>query len=408
MVRTLRPVRGTATMAAASVVARFGYAMVNVAVLLFVQGVTGSYTAAGAVSAASLVGTALGTVVQGRVIDAVGPARTLVAVAPLHGALGVVAVTTIASARPVAAMAAAAAAQCATIPSMAVASRAMWPHLLAAGPLREAAYGYEAVTFELCWLLGPAASAVLATTVWPGAGLVAAVAVVTLAAVAFAASPAVRSHRGVPRTEADGASTPGGPASVHRSGLGVLLVAAGAFGLAIGCAVVGATAGTAAVGAPRLIGPLLVAWSVASIVGGLAYQRRPWPAAVPLRLPPMLAALGAVMLLPSVVPGIAGLVLTMMLAGLTLVPQVTAHNSLLDGLVPRHRLSSAYGWLTTVVVVANAAGQALGGAAIERLDHRASYVLAAVAVLPAAALVWFGRRSLAGQPADVGPRTRRA
>ncbi|MEN3303219.1 MAG: hypothetical protein V7633_5277, partial [Pseudonocardia sp.] len=62
---------------------RLPVAMYALATLLYVQGVTGSFATAGLVSAGSLVGVALGSVVQGRWVDRLGPTRPLLAVALL-------------------------------------------------------------------------------------------------------------------------------------------------------------------------------------------------------------------------------------------------------------------------------------------------------------------------------------
>ena len=66
-----------------SAVGRLPVAMYALATMLYVQGMTGSFAAAGLVSAGSLVGVALGSVVQGRLVDRLGPTRPLMTVAAL-------------------------------------------------------------------------------------------------------------------------------------------------------------------------------------------------------------------------------------------------------------------------------------------------------------------------------------
>ena len=60
--------------------------MFALATLLYVQRETGSFAVAGLVSAGSLVGVALGSVVQGRIIDRLGPTRPLLVAAVLFAA----------------------------------------------------------------------------------------------------------------------------------------------------------------------------------------------------------------------------------------------------------------------------------------------------------------------------------
>lgn len=376
-------------MAVWSFLARFGFGMTNLSLLLFVSLQTRSYATAGLMSAAGLLGTAVGTVTQGRLVDRRGLTRPLLVLAGPHAVLtGVVILGVTAAMQPVV-LALVIFAQCGTLPAVAVASRTMWARLTPPGHDRDEAYGYEAVSFELCWLLGPAAAAVLATTMWPGSALLVAGTLTTVAAVGFAVTGAVRSaNNHYPHAErALGGST----RLVHRGGIAVLLVAASGFGLGIGFVVVGVTAGTAASGLPQLAGVLLAAWSISSILGGLAYQRRPWPHTLTLRLPALMSAFGLVLLIPVPLDGATALAVAAVLAGLTLIPQVTAHNTLLDGLVPSPRLAEAYGWVTTTVTAANAVGQAAGGLVIDRYSHHGAFLAAAVCVLTLALVVWINR-----------------
>jgi predicted MFS family arabinose efflux permease len=148
-------------------------------------------------------------------------------------------------------------------------------------------------------------------------------------------------------------------------------------------------------------GVLLAVWSASSIVGGLLYQRWAWAGRGSTRLPLLMGAFGLVLLVPVLVSGAAALAAMIVLAGLTLVPQITAHNILLDGLVPSARLSEAYGLVATTIAVANAAGQALSGALVDAYDHRASLLAGCACVLVLAAGVAVNRHRLAGPTAVV-------
>jgi predicted MFS family arabinose efflux permease len=390
-------------MAAWSLLGRLSFAMMNLSLLIYVQAETGSYAVAGMISAASLVGSATGTIAQSRLIDRHGPSRTLLIFAGPYALLGAGVIVLISAGLPTLPLAGLVVAQFAALPTVQVASRTMWPHLTPAGPMRDAAYSYEAVSFEVCWLLGPAVAALLATTLWPGSALLVASAVSTMAAVGFALTAAARSHP--VRVSSESSERHGGSAAdqgtggaFRPAGLAVLLIAASAFGLTIGFVVVGVIAGTQANGTPQLAGVLLGLWSISSIVGGLAYQRRPWPRRVPLRLPALMAVFGGLLLMAALVDGMLALTATMVLAGATLVPQITIHNTLLDPLVPGRRLSEAFGWITTAIAVANAGGQALGGFVVQRYDYQAGFLAGAVCAIPLAVLVWAGRRQLVGQP----------
>jgi predicted MFS family arabinose efflux permease len=123
------------------------------------------------------------------------------------------------------------------------------------------------------------------------------------------------------------------------------------------------------------------------VLGGLGYQRRPWPTAVGYRLPVLMTMFGALLLAPAALGGIIALSVTIVAAGATLVPQVSTHNVLLDRVVAPQRLAEAYGWLTTMIAIANGAGQALGGVVIQHSDYHACFLAAGACVLGFAALV---------------------
>src|ERR1700754_219347 len=68
---------GAGLPAVMSVLARMPIAMVGLSLLLYVQRQTGSFAIAGMVSAGTLVGVAVGSVIQGRIMDRLGPTRPL-------------------------------------------------------------------------------------------------------------------------------------------------------------------------------------------------------------------------------------------------------------------------------------------------------------------------------------------
>ena len=384
---------GALPVAAWSLLGRFGFAMTNLSLLMYVAARTDSYAVAGSISAAGLIGTAAGIIAQSRLLDRYGPTRTLLTCTVPYALLSAAVLLAIDARVPTLPLAVLVVVQCAALPTVQVASRAMWGRLVPAGPVRDAAYSYEAISFEVCWLLGPAVAAVLATWLWPGSALLIAATLSTVGAAGFALTAAARSHRGpaAPGT----ATAPDRPAGgLHATGLAVLLVATGAFGLIIGFVVVGVTAGTRDNGEPQLAGLLLGLWSITSVVSGVAYQRAPWPRPPAIRLPVLMAVFGLVLVLPALAGGTPVLTVAVVLAGATLVPQVTLHNTLLDRLVPPRRLAEAFGWMTTAVFAANAGGQALGGLVIQRYDYRTAFLTAAACGLCLAVVVWAGRRHL--------------
>jgi predicted MFS family arabinose efflux permease len=149
-------------------------------------------------------------------------------------------------------------------------------------------------------------------------------------------------------------------------------------------------------------GVLLAVLSASSIAGGLLYQRWPWAGRRPARLPILMVVFGLVLFVPVLAGGVAGLTTMIVLGGLTLVPQITAHNTLLDNLVPAARLTEAYGLVATTIAVANAAGQATAGILVDRYDHQVSLLAGGACTMVLAAAVWVWRHRLGG-PAPMRP-----
>lgn len=118
-----------------------------------------------------------------------------------------------------------------------------------------------------------------------------------------------------------------------------------------------------------------------------------------------MAAFGTILVIPALLGGALSLTIAVILAGATLVPQITLHNTLLDGLVPQRRLSEVFGWTTTAIFAANAAGQALGGFVIQRYDYHAGFLTAAACAVCLAAVVWVGREQLMPQTSNTTART---
>ncbi|MCI3273425.1 MFS transporter [Streptomyces cylindrosporus] len=379
-----------------SLLSRLAFAMTNLSLLLYVSAASGSYAFAGGMTAVSLIGTAAGAIGQGRLIDRFGPSRPLLALTAAYGPLSLALIAMVpAQHSPDLLLVCTVFAQSATQPLLAVASRAMWPRLVPADAQRQTAYSYETISTETCYLIAPAIAATLAAAMWPGTPLSLACGVITTTALGFALAPAARRHRGRDETTAQSPRHP--HAVVRQRGMPILLIAALGFGTGVGFVAVGIPAAATALGATPAAGLLLATWSVSSVLGGLTYNRRPWPSEPSLRLPMLMAAFG-LLLCPVFIGGFYGLAAAMILTGLTLAPQLTTQNALLDTLVPPHQVSEAFGWITTAIALGNATGQAASGALIELSGHETAFRIGILSVLACTAAVTVGRRHLRPHP----------
>jgi MFS family permease len=361
---------GAASPLAASVVGRLPLGMTGLAVLLLVRESTGSYAAAGGVSAAYALAFAVVSPARARTADRRGPVAILLLMGLLHplalGALVLLAATD----AGVAGLAVSAVVAGATVPPLGAVLRAMWVRLVPASALTTA-YALEAVVIELCFVGGPLLVAVLTALLGPSAAVLAA-GVLTLAGTCW-----------LVRTAAVRAVTPV-PSTPHLFGP---LVSAPVRGLLLGVGVTGAGFGALEVALPAFVeelgrrpalgGVLLAVWSVGSIGGGLVYGALA-PRTAPRRQLPVLVAVlgvGAVLPLLAVDAGLALMSLALLGCGLAIAPYFACNSLLLGGSAPAGTTTEAFAWNSSMIFGGAALGTAVAGVLVER-----SGVAAALAV----------------------------
>jgi MFS family permease len=383
---------GAAVPVLASAVGRLPIAMLPLATLLYVQRVSGSFAAAGLVSAGTMIGVAAGSVAQGRVMDRLGPSRPLLLVV----ALFVVAVTALVAAvetgQPLPVLVTLATVSGLVRPALEGASRSLWTTLAPPGPARSAALTYEAISLEIFFILGPAIAAFLVAAPWPGLGVVVASAAMAVGAGGFALSRPARRTAAVPAR--DGASLLG---ALARPGMRTVALAALGFGLVVGSVEVGVPAVTAAAGSPTLGGVLLSAWSITSVLAGVLYGMRPWPRPLHLRMPVLLAGfavLVAAMALVGPTGSLPVLMVTMLTAGALITPQVTGHSLAVDIAAPPDTATEAFGWVITAATLGIATGQSSAGFVVEAFGPSAAFLSGALAGVAVAAAMWLRRATL--------------
>jgi MFS family permease len=382
---------GAAVPALFAALGRLPVAMYGLATLLYVQGVSGSFASAGLVSAGSLVGVALGSVVQGRLVDRLGPTRPLLLAAVLFAAAVAALVGAVEAGAPLAVQVAAATVTGAVQPALPGASRALWGRLVPAGSLRDAAYGYEAISMEVFFILGPALAAFLVAAPWPGTGLVVAAVAAVVGTVGFALTGVVRATR---RAGTTGSSL--GPlGALVRPGVRTVALAGLGFGLVVGGVEVGVPAVAAEAGSRILGGILISAWSVVSVLAGVVYALRPWPRPLHLRLPVLLGVFGLLVAAMAAAGGsLLALTVVMLVAGAVITPQVTAQSLALEVATPAGTATEAFGWVITAITVGVAVGQSVGGWAVETAGAPAAFLAGGLAGVVLAGVLWVRRATL--------------
>lgn len=372
-----------------SLLGRLPIAMIGMALLLYVQRETSSFAIAGAVSAAELTGVAAGSVVQGRIVDRVGPSTPLYVASALFTAAVVATLTAIELGATTPLMVAGAFAMGVLQPNIASASRALWGHLLPPGRVREAAFSYEAISLEVFFILGPGLAGLLVATPWAGTGVVVGATCMVLGSVGFAATRAARTQRPEPREHA-GALL----GAIAAPGMRTVALAALGFGVVIGFIEVAVPAAAVAAGEPTMGGLLMSLASVSSVVVGVLYGVHPWPRPMHLRLPALLVGFAGLVALLSLPTTLLGLALMLLLAGCLITPQSTAHSVAVEFAAPPGTAAEAFGWVVTSVTLGSAVGQSVSGQLVEASGPPVAFLVAGAAGATLAAALYLRRNTL--------------
>ncbi len=363
--------------------ARLPMGMIGLALLLLVRENGGSYAAAGAVSGAYFIATAVGAPIAGRLVDRRGQTRILLPRALAFPALlfGVCALALLDA--PLAAIAVCAGAAGALMPPVGSSLRSLWPRMFPDPDLRAAAYALEASLQEIIFVAGPLLVALLTAAVSPVLALAVAATAGGAGTTLIALAPPVRAWR---PDERHSGSILG---ALESRGVMTIITLSACLGLGFGATEVGFPAFAEGHGGAELGSIPLALFAGGSLVGGLVAGARVTVSPVRLlRLSAVLLALGlALPLLGWSLPSMAVLAF---LAGVPIAPVVMAAYGLIDAVAKRGTAAEAFAWISTAVFVGFSAGMALGGTLIDAYGVRASFLLAVAAVSVGATLVALG------------------
>ncbi|HWH27699.1 MAG TPA: MFS transporter [Mycobacteriales bacterium] len=364
---------GAAAPLVASVLGRIPLGMTGLAVLLLVREATGSYAAAGLVSAAYALAFALVSPVRARSADRRGPRPVLAAMGLVHPlALGALVALAAGGAGPALLLAAAVAAG-ATVPPLGAVMRALWGQLVG-GPALTTAYAIESVVIEICFVAGPLLVAVLTALSGPSAAVLAAGGLTLIGALALVRTPALRAVRPVL-----GAVHPLGP--LTAAPVRALLLTSASVGAGFGAVEVAMPAFLEQGGQrPGLAGVLLAVWSLGSLAGGLAYGGLHPATPHRRQLPWLVAALAAASVLPlAAAPALQLIVMSLALFayGLTIAPLGACTSVLLSGAAPVGTVTEAFAWNSSMIFGGAAFGAAAAGVLVERSGVVAALALTA-------------------------------
>jgi len=412
LTRPLRPyaeifrIPGAWRFSAAAVIGRMPMSMFGLGTILLISAATGKYGVAGAVSAVGSFGYAFTSPRMARLVDSRGQRRVLLPLLTVFAVATALLIVTVELQLPTWTFFIPGAIAGAAMPSLGTLVRARWSALLAGSPRLHAAFSFESVADELCFVIGPAAVTLLATEVSPASGVGVAALLCVTGTLWFAAQRGtepvvVPPARPAPR-RAGGRGGRESPTRVRGAAAPGLVVLAPVY-LLLGAMFVSIDLSTVAFaqhfGHKPLAGFILGTYAFGSATGGLWYGSRQWRAPVEKRfaLTLTLTVLGVATFWAQ--PNLVTLTCGIYLCGLTIAPTLISGFSLLEAQARPGRRTEAMSWLSSGIAVGVAAGASVVGFIIDAHGPRLGYAFAALCGAASAATCLAGLRRL--RPVDV-------
>ena len=401
LTRPLRPyaeifqIPGAWRFSAAAVIGRMPMSMFGLGTVLLISAATGKYGVAGTVSAVGALGYAFTSPRIARLADSRGQRRVLLPLLMVFAVATAALIAAVELGLPTWAFFVPGAIAGATMPSLGAMVRARWSVLLAGSPRLHAAFSFESVADELCFVIGPVAVTLLATEVSPASGVGVAALLCVLGTLWFAAQRGTEPVIVRPDPPREGRS--GRPARVRGAAAPGLVVLAPVY-LLLGAMFVSIDLSTVAFaqhfGHKPLAGFILGTYALGSATGGLWYGSRQWRAAVEKRfaLTLTLTVLGVATFWAQ--PNLVTLTCGIYLCGLTIAPTLIAGFSLLEAQARPGRRTEAMSWLSSGISVGVAVGASVVGFVIDAHGPRLGYAFAALCGAASAATCLAGLRRL--------------
>jgi MFS family permease len=401
LARPLRPyaeifrIPGAWRFSAAGVIGRMPMSMFGLGTVLLISAETGKYGVAGAVSAVGSLGYAFTSPLVGRLVDSRGQRRILLPLLAVFASATAALILAVQLHLPTWAFFVPGAVAGSTMPSLGAMVRARWSVLLAGSPRLHAAFSFESVADELCFVIGPAAVTLLATEVFPASGVGMAALLCVAGTIWFAAERSTEPTIVEPEpVSGTGGSRQRRVRGAPAPGLAVLApvyLLLGAMFVSIDLSTV---AFAQRFGHKPLAGFILGTYAFGSATGGLWYGSRQWRAPLNSRfaITLCLTVLGVATFWAQ--PNLITLTCGIYLCGLTIAPTLIAGFSLLEAQAHRGRRTEAISWLSSGISVGVAVGASVVGFVIDAHGPRVGYAFAAACGVASALTCLLGLRRL--------------
>lgn len=362
-----------------SLVARISFPFFGIGLFVHSQHLTGSFSAAGMVTAAYAAAVGVGGPPLGRLVDRHGQTTVLLGSAGLTAVLLFV-VALLPSATPLGVLIGFSALLGAITPPAAACMRTLLPELVRDDDVLRTTYAVDASANEATWVVGPPLGLAVGAIWTPGAALALAGLVLLLGAAVFSMQPASRAWRPVGKPAR-------GAGRFQARGMSALILVFAAVGVLFGAAEVGVTAAATSSGSAAAASPLLAVWGIGGLLGGLMASRFGGGARSMPGLTLLLLALTAGHVAVGLVSHNLMLVgVVLVIAGATIAPAYATIYAMVEHTAPEASLTEAFAWLATAGAVGGSMGAAAAGVIADDFGSAFVFLVAGIAGLVAVAV----------------------
>jgi len=376
---------------AAGLLARLPMSMLTLGIVILVSARTESYGLAGSISAAVLLAVALGSPLQGRVVDRFGQARVLTIAAIIFSAGVVALVVSVEQSWPLPLPHLCGVVTGAFFPQIGSSIRARWRQIVPDRSLLNTAFAFEAVVDEMVFIIGPMLVTFLATYVNPLAGVTSTAVLCLTGTLLLVLQRSTQPPIG--RDDSTGLRAPLG-----WRVLAPLVLAAVGLGSLFGSTEVVTVAFATEAGNTSDAGWLLALWAAGSLLAGVVTGAMTLHRSALTRLRLGATALTAVMAPLLLATSVAWVALLLFLAGLAISPTLVASISLVEQGVPSARLTEGMTWVTAGLATGIAPGAAIGGAVVDAAGPTLGFLVPVASGALTVAVAWAMRAPQRTQP----------
>lgn len=368
--RELFSAPGTKGFALAGLLARMPLSMTGIGIITLLSQLRGSYALAGAVSATFVLTYALLSPQISRLVDRHGQGRVL----PIATAVSVIGMLLLLISSWLQApewTLFIGALLAGFMPSLSAMVRARWTAIYRGDTRLQTAYSLETVLDEVTFIAGPPLAVGLSVAVFPQAGPLAAAILLVIGVFAL-----VTQRSTEPPVAAMSTSNERSGSVFKQANIRLLTLLMLAMGIIVGSVDIVSVAFAAQRGQPAAASLVLSAYAVGSCLAGLLFGALKLRTALHRLL--LLGGLAtAITTLPLLFVGsIPTLALAVLIAGLFFAPTMIVAMSLVERLVPEHRLTEGMTWLLAGLNIGVALGAAVSGHVVDNGGARGGFTVA--------------------------------